>query len=87
VGGAALVAQPFPRLRLIVPIVAVPVMSLVHSLVLVGLIAASRQGGIVADPLTLLTPGALYDAVLGLFIGPLVVVIHDRRGATERPDW
>jgi len=87
VGGAALLAQPFPRLRLVVPVVAVPVLSLVFSLVLLGLIAAARQGSIVADPLTLLTPGALYDAVLGFFIGPLVVVIHDRRTGTERVDW
>jgi len=87
VGGAALVAQPFPRLRLVVPVVAVPILSLVYSLVLVGLITATRQGSIVADPLTLLTPGALYDAVLGLFIGPIAITIHDRRAAPERLDW
>src|SRR6185503_10177442 len=31
VGGAALIAQPFPRLRLVAPVVAVPIMSLVYS--------------------------------------------------------
>lgn len=87
VGGAALVAQPFPRLRLVAPIVAVPVLSIVYSLVLLGLTAAARQTSIVADPLTLLTPGALYDAVLGIFIGPLVISLHDRRAVTERLDW
>src|SRR5262245_44819169 len=87
VGGAALIAQPFPRLRLIAPIVAVPVLSLVSSVVLLGLTAAVQQTPVVADPLTLLTPGALYDGLLGLFIGPLAVVVHDRRAATERVDW
>ena len=87
VGGATLIAQPFPRLRLIAPIVAVPLMSLVYSSVLLGLTTAVQQTPLVHDPLTLLTPGALYDSVLGLFIGPLVVSFHDRRAATERVDW
>lgn len=87
VGGASLVAQPFPRLRLIAPIVAVPIMSIVYSGLLLGLTAAAQQTGIPHDPLTLITPAALYDGVLGLFIGPLVVTLRDRRAAAERPDW
>jgi hypothetical protein len=35
----------------------------------------------------LLLPGAIYDAILGMFIGPLAVMLHDRRAATERVDW
>ena len=87
VGGAALIAQPFPRLRVLAPVVAVPILSLVSSFVLAALTAAARQGGIVSDPLTLLTPGVVYDGILGLFIGPLAVSLHDRRMATERPEW
>jgi len=87
VGGAALIAQPFPRLRLVAPIVAVPLMSVVYSMMLLGLTAAAQQSAIPSDPLTLITPGALYDGVLGLFIGPIVVTLHDRRAATERVDW
>jgi rod shape-determining protein MreD len=87
VGGATLIARPFPRLRVIAPIVAVAILSAVYSLVLVALTAAAQQGRIVGDPLTLITPGALYDGVLGLFIGPLVVTLHDRRAVPERPDW
>ena len=87
VGGAALIAQPFPRLRLVAPIVAVPVMSLVYSGLLLGITAAAQQTGIPSDPITLITPGALYDGVLGLFIGPIVMTLRDRRAATERADW
>ena len=87
VGGATLIAQPFPRLRLVAPIVAVPLMSVVYSSVLLGLTAAVQQSSLVTDPLALLAPGALYDSVLGLFIGPLVVSFHDRRSVTERLDW
>ena len=31
--------------------------------------------------------GALYDGILGMFIGPLVVAIHNRRAVSERMDW
>jgi rod shape-determining protein MreD len=87
VGGAALIAQPFPRLRLVAPVVAVPILSFVNSLIIVALTAAARPGTSVPDPINLLLPGVLYDAVIGMFVAPLVVVLHDRRLATERVDW
>jgi rod shape-determining protein MreD len=86
-GGAALIAQPFPRLRLVAPVVAVPILSFVNSMLILTLTAAARPGTSVPDPIGLLLPGVLYDAVLGMFIGPLAVVLHDRRVATERLDW
>src|SRR5919106_5484073 len=63
VGGAALVAQPFPRLRLVAPLVAVPILSLVYSFLIVSLTTAARPGADFADPLSPLLPGAVYDAV------------------------
>lgn len=87
VGGAALIAQPFPRLRLVAPIVAVPALSLVSSLLIMSLTTAARPGADFADPFGLLLPGVIYDAVIGMFVGPLVVTFHDRRAATERVDW
>jgi rod shape-determining protein MreD len=87
VGGAALIAQPFPRLRLVAPVVAVPILSFVNSMLILTLTAAARPGTSVPDPIDLLLPGVLYDAVLGMFIGPIAVLLHDRRLATERVDW
>jgi rod shape-determining protein MreD len=87
VGGAALIAQPFPRLRLVAPVVAVPILSIVNSVLIMSLTAAARPGADFSDPLGLLMPGVIYDAVIGMFIGPLAVTFHDRRGATERLDW
>jgi rod shape-determining protein MreD len=87
VGGAALIAQPFPRLRLVAPVVAVPMFSLVNSMLIVGLTAAARPGTTITDPIGMLLPGAFYDGLIGLFVGPLAVVFHDRRVATERVDW
>jgi rod shape-determining protein MreD len=87
VGGATLLAQPFPRLRLFAPVVVVPLMSVLYSALLLGVTAAAQQTSLPKEPLALITPGALYDGVVGLFIGPLVVTLHDRRAATERVDW
>jgi rod shape-determining protein MreD len=87
VGAAALIAQPFPRLRLVAPIVAVPLLSLAYSVVVAGVTSATQPGVVVPDPGRLFMPGAIYDAVIGMFLGPIAVTIHDRGVAAERVDW
>ena len=87
VGAAALIAQPFPRLRLVAPIVAVPILSLAYSVVVAGVTSATQPGVVVPDPGALFLPGAIYDAIIGMFLGPIAVTIHDRRAAAERVDW
>jgi len=87
VGGAQLVAQPMARLRLLAPVLAVPVFSLVYSMLILVLGSTGQGAGTVADPLGLFLPGAIYDGVLGLFLGPLIVNAHDRQVAVERVDW
>jgi rod shape-determining protein MreD len=87
VGGAALIARPFPRLRLVAPIIAVPILSFGYSVVMLALTSAAQPGVSVGDPVRLLLPGALYDGIIGMFLGPLVVTLHDRRAVTERVDW
>ena len=87
IGGAALVAQPFPRLRLVAPIVAVPVLSLAYSLLVatVGAAAGPAVGG--RPPIEVFLPGVIYDTILGMFLGPLAVTLHDRQTTTERLEW
>jgi len=87
VGGAALIAQPFPRLRLVAPVIAVPLLSIVNSILIMSLSAAARPGADFSDPFSLLLPGVIYDGIIGMFVGPLAVMLHDRRTATERLDW
>ncbi len=87
VGAAAVMARPAARLRLVLPIVAVPVLSLGYSLVIFALASATQPGLSVADPVRLFIPGAIYDTVLAMFIGPLAVTFRDRRAVNERMDW
>jgi rod shape-determining protein MreD len=87
VGAAALIAQPFPRLRLVAPIVAVPILSLAYSVLVAGVTSATQPGVALTEPVGLFFPGAIYDGIIGMFLGPIAVTIHDRRTATERVDW
>jgi rod shape-determining protein MreD len=87
VGGASILARSFARLRPIVPIGAVFVLSLGYSMILFATFGALGAPPPVIDPLGAVFPGAVYDAVLGAFIGPLAVAVHDRRMEQERVDW
>ena len=86
-GGASLIGRSFVRIRPLAPIISIPVLSLVNSMILLGLLAAVRPPVTVADPLAAFMPGAAYDAVLGVLFGPLLVSIRDRRILEERVDW
>jgi rod shape-determining protein MreD len=87
VGAASLIGRSFVRIRPLAPIVAVPILSLVNSMVLFVLLAAIRPPVETADSMAAFMPGAAYDAVLGLLFGPLAISIQDRRNAVERVDW
>jgi rod shape-determining protein MreD len=87
VGGASLLARSLPHLRPIVPIVAVFLSSLGYSMILLATYGALGAPVPSADPLAMVLPGAVYDAVLGAVVGPLTVAVHDRRMEQERVDW
>jgi rod shape-determining protein MreD len=87
VGGASLLARSFIRLRPIVPIGAVFVLSIGYSMILFVTFSALGQPLPVADPLGAILPGAVYDAILAAIVGPLTIAVHDRRAAEERVDW
>jgi rod shape-determining protein MreD len=87
VGGASLIGRMFVRIRPLAPIISIPILSLVNSMILLGLLAAIRPPVTAADPIAAFMPGAAYDAVLGVLFGPLIVSIRDRRNLEERVDW
>jgi rod shape-determining protein MreD len=87
VGAASVLARSFSRLRPVVPIVAVFILSLGYSMILYYILGALGAPPPVADPVAALFPGAVYDTALAVAIGPLIVTLHDRRAAEERVDW
>jgi rod shape-determining protein MreD len=87
VGLAAVVARPFPRLRLVAPVIAVPILSVVYGVIQIALAVAVQPGLVMPDLAAAVMPDAIYDALLGMFIGPLAVTLHDRRLPAERAEW
>jgi rod shape-determining protein MreD len=87
VGGASLIARSFIRLRPIVPIGAVFILSIGYSMILFVAFSALGSPLPVADPLGAVLPSAIYDVVLAAIIGPLTIAVHDRRTEQERVDW
>ena len=87
VGGAALIARPFPRLRLVAPVVAVPILSVAYSMISLAITVAVQPGLSYPDPLGGFLPDALYDALIGMFVGPLAITLRDRRAIVERAEW
>jgi rod shape-determining protein MreD len=87
VGGAALIARPFPRLRLLAPVLAVPILSVVYNTVFLVLTATVQPGVAFPNPASAFLPDAFYDGLIGLFVGPLAVTLRDRRAAVERAEW
>jgi rod shape-determining protein MreD len=81
-GGVSLATLPLSRFRPVAPIVLTPLASGASSLVL--LIALGVAGSPAAtDMIGRLIPGVAYDTALAAFLGPVVVVLHDRRSAAE----
>jgi rod shape-determining protein MreD len=87
VGIAASFARPFVRIRPLLVVPAVALLSLVYSMTLFVLLGALGSAVAIKDPVAVLAPGVVYDAVVAVIVGPLAVAIHDRYGDEERADW
>jgi rod shape-determining protein MreD len=86
-GAASVIGRSFVRIRPLAPMIAIPILSLVNSMILFGLFAAIAPPVNAPDPVVSFIPSAVYDAVLGVVFGPLAVSLLDRRNTEERVDW
>jgi len=87
VGLAGLMARGLVRIKPLVPIIAVALLSGLYSVVQLVLLGAIRSPIVVADPLQPLLSGVAFDIVLAILFGPLAVAIRDRYVEQERLDW
>ena len=87
VGAASLLARSFSRVRPIIPIGAVFFLSIGYSMILFVTFRALGVQLPTVDPMSTVIPSAVYDAVLGVIVGPLTIAIHDRRVEQDRVDW
>jgi rod shape-determining protein MreD len=86
-GSATAFTALFPRARYIGPIVAVFILSVLHSVMSLLVFGALTRPVPVADPVMVFLPGAIADTVLAALIVPVVVAVRDRRAAEERFEW
>lgn len=87
VGLAATLARMSIRFRPIAVVPAVAILSLVYSMTLFLLLGAMGSPVISTDPVSALLPGVIYDSLVGVAVGPLLVLAHDRFADEERMDW
>jgi rod shape-determining protein MreD len=87
VGGASVLGRVFVRVRPLAPVIAVPVLSLLYSMVLFVAFGALGSPLPVSDPVEAILPSVVYDTVFAILVGPLAVSIHDHRALKERVDW
>lgn len=87
VGGALLLARLTLRFRLLVPVVAVVLFSVVNALLFLVVYGTLRGPIPAADPLSAVLPSAAYNGVLAAIVGPLAVAAISRRENRERLDW
>jgi hypothetical protein len=87
VAATSLLASLLVRIRPLVPIIAVSLLSAVYSMIHLVALNALVAPIPVSDPVGVIVPGVIYDTILAALIGPLVISIHDRRDDVERLDW
>ena len=86
-GLAAVIGRLVPRGRMIVPIAAVFVLSFVTDLLFLAMYSALRGKLEVADPASLILPGAIYSAAIAAVLTPAAVLLHNRFAERERVAW
>jgi rod shape-determining protein MreD len=87
VGATDVMGRILTRFRPIVPVIATVLLSATYSMILFVALNALEAPIPVTDPISLVTPSAVYDVVLAVAFGPLVVWIHDRGTEPDRLSW
>jgi hypothetical protein len=83
----SLVGTAFRRIRILSPVIATFVASLVYSMILLNVTALLTSVRVPDAATAAVIPTAVYDAGLALVVGPLAMAIVTRRRDAERADW
>jgi hypothetical protein len=86
IGIASLVGGFFGRVRIVAPVIATAIASLIFSMLLLITTTALTTAPLSTTALAAVVPSAVYDTVLAAIFGPLAIAIVLRR-REERVDW
>jgi rod shape-determining protein MreD len=87
IGAASIVGGFLGRVRILAPVIATLIASVVYSMLLLLSTTALSTAPITDSALGAVLPSAVYDTVLAAAFGPLAIAIVARRRETERVDW
>lgn len=87
VGLAGLIGRLIPRGRIIVSLGAIFSLSFVTDLLFLALYSALRGTLDIADPGSLILPGAIYSTAIGVVLAPAAVALRNRFAERERVAW
>ena len=86
IGVASLVGGFFGRVKIVAPVIATAIASLIYSMLLLITTTALTTAPLSSTALAAVVPSAVYDVVLAALFGPLAIAIVLRR-REERVDW
>jgi rod shape-determining protein MreD len=86
IGIASLVGGFFGRVKIVAPVIATAIASLIFSMLLLITTTALTTAPLSETALAAVVPSAIYDTILAAIFGPLAIAIVLRR-REERVDW
>lgn len=86
IGIASLVGGFFGRVKIVAPVIATAIASLIFSMLLLLTTTALTTAPLSSTALAAVVPSAIYDTILAAIFGPLAIAIVLRR-REERVDW
>ena len=87
IGVGALLGSALRRVRIVAPVPAVLVASLLYSMILLNVTALLDASPLTDATTASVIPSAVYGAIVAAIVGPLAVAIVMRRRDVERADW
>ena len=87
IGVASLVGGFLGRVRIVAPVIATAIASVIYSMLLLLSTTALSTAPITDAALSAVIPSAVYDTILAAIFGPLAVAVVARRRESERVDW
>jgi rod shape-determining protein MreD len=86
IGVASLVGGFFGRVRIVAPVIATAIASLIYSMLLLITTTALTTAPLSDTALAAVVPSAVYDVVIAAVFGPLAIAVVMRR-REDRVDW
>jgi hypothetical protein len=87
IGLASVIGGFLGRVRIVAPVIATAIASPTYSMLLLITTTALSAAQLSGSAFGSVIPSTIYDVILAVLVGPLVMAVVLRRQAVERADW